>query len=181
VFFKNIETDRLLLKKIDAGDREFIFSQFSDEDINRYLYDAEPLTDIGGADEIIAFYSQPEPRRQQRWILQRKEDGAKMGTCGFHNWNTAEASVEIGYDLKKEFRGKGYMQEALQALIDFAGHSMSVREIRACIYPQNSKSILLAEKLGFVLTGQTRTEIFRDEEYVHHLYSLLTRKTGNSP
>ena len=31
-----------------------------------------PLTDISGADEIIEFYTVPEPRNQNRWIIIRK-------------------------------------------------------------------------------------------------------------
>lgn len=51
MFFCNLETERLILKNIAQEDRNFIFSQFSDDVVNKYLFDAEPLTDIIGADE----------------------------------------------------------------------------------------------------------------------------------
>ena len=171
MFYNNIETDKLLLKNIDNGDREFIFSQFSDDDINKYLFDAEPLTDIREADEIIEFYLKPEPRPQHRWILIRKADGVKIGTCGFHCWEIRNSRVEIGYDLKKEFWGKGYMYETLSKIIEFAKDSMDLKEINACIYTENHKSIRLAEKLGFVLNG-SKYELFRGNEYLHNIYSL---------
>jgi ribosomal-protein-alanine N-acetyltransferase len=174
MFYNNIETDRLLLKNIDNGDREFIFSQFSDDDINKYLFDAEPLTDISGADEIIEFYLEPEPRPQHRWIVIRKADGMKMGTCGFHCWGIKDSRVEIGYDLKKEFWGNGYMYEALNGIIEFAKGSMNIKEINACIYTENHKSISLAEKLGFVLTG-SKYELFRGKKYLHSIYSLTLK------
>ena len=56
MFFKELQTDRLFLKNISSDDRDFIFTVFSNDDVNRYLYDAEPLTDISGADDIINFY-----------------------------------------------------------------------------------------------------------------------------
>ena len=102
MFFKNLETERLILKNIGSDDRDFVFSQFSDEVVTRYLFDAEPLTDIAGADEIITFYIQPEPRAQHRWILINKSDNIKIGTCGFHRWNSNEYKVEVGYDLKED-------------------------------------------------------------------------------
>jgi [ribosomal protein S5]-alanine N-acetyltransferase len=143
--------------------------------VSKYLFDAEPLTDMQGADEIITFYIQPEPRLQHRWIIVRKSDGKKMGTCGFHCWNQKECKVEVGYDLKEEFWGNGYMQEAMKEIIAFAIAEMRIKEIRACIYIDNQKSIRLAEKLGFVLSG-TSYELFRDKEYLHNRYSLyLTR------
>lgn len=61
MLFNDIETEKLFLKNISTDDRDFIFSQFSDNVVNRYLFDTEPLTDVEGADEIINFYIQPEP------------------------------------------------------------------------------------------------------------------------
>ena len=46
IMFVNIETKRLLLKCVDQSDREFIFEEFQNDSINKYLYDEEPMTDI---------------------------------------------------------------------------------------------------------------------------------------
>lgn len=171
MLFKDIETERLLLKNISFEDRDFIFNQFSDDVVNRYLFDAEPLTTIEGADEIINFYIEPEPRLQHRWIIIRKSDGIKMGTCGFHCWNQLDGKVDVGYDLKENFGGKGYMHEAMKAIIAFAIDKMHVKKIGACIYIDNQRSIHLVENLGFVLSGSSY-ELFRDKKYLHNRYSL---------
>lgn len=175
MLFYNLETERLFLKNIEISHSDFIFSQFSDEVVNKYLFDAEPLTDINDADDIITFYIQPEPRLQHRWIIVRKSDEMKMGTCGFHCWNQKDCKVEVGYDLKEEFWGNGYMQEAMKEIIAFAIAEMHIKEIIACIYIDNQRSILLVEKLGFVLSGSS-SEFFRNKEYLHNKYSLyITR------
>lgn len=170
--FTDLETERLYLKNISAQDVDFIFRQFSDDAVNRYLFDAEPLSDLAGAQEILDFYLQPEPRPQHRWILVRKADGRKMGTCGFHCWDREKQTVEVGYDLKEEFWGQGYMREAMKAILSFAARHMNVREIRACIYVDNARSLRLAQSLGFVPSG-LRYEIFRGKKYPHHQYSLF--------
>lgn len=171
MLFNSIETERLLLKNISIDDRIFIFSQFSDEVVNRYLFDAEPLTEIEGADEIINFYIQPEPRMQHRWIIIRKSDGMKMGTCGFHCLNQKDGKVDVGYDLKENFWGNGYMHEALKEIIQFAKDKMNIKEISACIYIDNQRSIHLVENLGFSLSD-TYHENFRGKKYLHNIYSL---------
>lgn len=171
LFFKNLETDRLYLKNIDTTDREFIFSHFSNNVVNRYLYDAEPLTDIEGADEIIEFYIKPEPRNQCRWIIIRKLDNKRLGTCGFHCWDKKLGRVEIGYDLNEEFWGNGYMYEAIKEIINFAKNQMNIIKIDACISKENHKSIKLVEKLGFVLSD-TSVIVFREVKYPHNIYSL---------
>lgn len=172
MFFIELETDRLLLKNISMHDREFILAQFSNSEVNRYLFDSEPLTDAYGADEIIDFYMQPEPRAQHRWILVRKGDEIKIGTCGFHCWDKLNGCCDIGYDLSPDYWGKGYMIETLKVICTFARSVMKVRFINACIYIDNDKSIKLAEKLGFAFTGQIKDEIFRGERYPHKILTL---------
>lgn len=172
MFFKELETDRLYLKNISMDDREFVFEQFSNSEVNRYLFDAEPVADIQDADDIIDFYKQPEPRTHHRWILIRKSDGIKMGTCGFHCWNKLTGSCDIGYDLLPEFWGKGYMIEALKSICEFALSDMSIKHINACIYIDNDRSMHIAEKLGFVFNGQMKDEIFRGIKYPHKILTL---------
>ena len=175
MLFTNIETERLLLKNISPNDREFIFNQFSNDYIIRYLFDAEPVTDINGADDIISFYIEPEPRREHRWILNLKQDARKIGICGFHGWNPNEGIVEIGYDLLEQYTGQGYMNEALKAIIEFAKMRMNIRVINACIHTENTKSINLAIRNGFVLTSATKHEVFRGDKYLHNIYSLVIK------
>ena len=175
MFFENLSTDRLILKNIGNDDRDFIFSLFSDDDVNKYLFDAEPLTNISGADEIISFYLEHEPRNQHRWIIIRKADNYKMGTCGIHCWDRNNGRVDIGYDLKKEFWGCGYMQEAITKIIEFAENKMEIKEINACIYEENIKSKNLVEKFDFKING-SKNVIFRGIEYFHNIYTLYITK-----
>ncbi len=172
MIFTDLETERLHLKSLAPSHREFIYEHFSDHGVNRYLYDAEPLADLQAADEIIAFYTRPEPRSQHRWILIRKSDGAMLGTCGFHYWNQGARVTDVGYDLKEAYQGSGYMREAMEEIIRFARQRMKVTQIRACIYTDNKKSIRLAEKLGFVPSDSDYYEVFRGEKYLHHVYVL---------
>jgi ribosomal-protein-alanine N-acetyltransferase len=111
--FVNIETQRLLLRCIDQSDREFIFEEFQDDFINRYLFDEEPMTEIGQADDLIKFYTFKEPRNQCRWVLINKLDNSRLGTCGFHNWDRDQNKVEIGFELMQQYNGQGYMAEAV--------------------------------------------------------------------
>lgn len=172
MLFNNLETERLLLHNIEISDREFIFSQFSDDVVNRYLFDADPLVDISEADQLINYYTIPEPRLQHRWVIRRKSDNRKIGTCGFHCWDTQNGKVDVGYDLKEKFWGNGYMQEAMKEIIEFSKLEMQVKEISACIYLENEKSIRLVKSFNFTLVG-SYTEVFRGEEYMHNIYSLF--------
>lgn len=169
--FTDIETNRLVLKCIDYSDRDFIFEEFQNDFINRYLYDAEPMTDISQADELIDFYTMVEPRKQNRWVLIDKTTNTKLGTCGFHLWNPDNKEVEIGFELMEQYNGKGYMREAIEAIIEFARHEMKVERINAIVHIKNQKCIKLLEGLRFIKVGEKKTE-FRGQIHLHNRYAL---------
>ena len=85
--FIDLNTDRLFLKCISYDDADFFYKEFSNDDVNRYLYDAEPCTSVNEAKQWIDFYLEVEPRNQHRWIIVLSDTGESIGTCGFHCWN----------------------------------------------------------------------------------------------
>ena len=169
--FVNIETERFLLRCVDQSDRDFIFEEFQNDFINEYLFDEEPMTDIAQADALIEYFNMKEPRNQNRWVLINKPENKKMGTCGFHFWDRKKNRVEIGFELMKQYNGKGYMTEAVDAIIEFARIKMKVNKIIANVYIDNRKCKRLLEKLGFIIVG-TQECIFRGSIYLHDIYEL---------
>lgn len=173
--FIDLATKRLILKNIGYDDTDFFYKQFSDNEVNRYLYDAEPFSSIHEAEKWISFYLHEEPRNQHRWIIILKESNEKIGTCGFHCWNRETGEVEIGYDLQPAHWRKGYSYEALSEIIRFAREEMKVSKIYAHISVDNIASVKTAEKLGFERTGRQYHEVFRGSEYLHDIYCLEMR------
>lgn len=173
MFFKDIETERLLLKGISPDDRGFILRQFSNGEVSRCLYDAEPMRTLADADELIAFCNQPEPRAQHRWIITRKTDGQRLGTCGFHCWDRDTGVCELGYDMYPDYWREGCMTEALTAITDFAKQNMGVTRIEAQIFPDNTASVRTALKQGFKPGDKTVTLVFQGKAYVHDIYELI--------
>ena len=166
----NIETKRMLLKCVDQSDKEFIFEEFQNDFINKYLFDAEPMTNIEQADELIKFYNMKEPRNQNRWVLINNEK-IKIGTCGFHLWDRKKKKVEIGFELLQQYSGKGYMAEAVEAIIEFARINMKVNKIIAIVFIENNSCKRLLEKFGFIIIGKEEC-IFRESMYLHDIYEL---------
>lgn len=56
-----------------------------------------------------------------------KENGEKIGTCGFHRWNRETGEIEVGYDLQPSYWRKGYTTEALTSIMKFAVEEMKVK------------------------------------------------------
>ena len=175
--FSDLETERLWLRQIDMAHKEDIFRQFSSAEVSRYLLDEEPFTSVQEAEGLISWYTEPLPRDHHRWVLLRKADGAFVGTCGFHRWDTDNNIAEIGYDLFPSCWGQGYMNEALNAAIEHGFTAMGLNRIQAFVYPQNQRSARLLQRLGFQKEGVFRDKhLFRGVYYDHLVFSLLRRE-----
>ena len=169
-----IETERLLLKGLDDSDVEFLYKQFSDEYVCRYLYDAEPFGCIEEARRLVEQFGSERSKTINRWIIVEKASGRTIGTCGFHCLDTANCCVEVGYDLQEEQCGKGMMTEALTAILGVAFHGKGLHRIQAFVSVDNLGSCKLLEKLGFTREGIIRDKhFFRGAYYDHYCYSML--------
>ena len=168
-----LQTDRLELRSLMSNDLNFIFQHFSDPEINRYLLDEEPVQTMEQAQEIIDFYVPPR-NSYNRWVITLKPNMTPIGTCGFHKWDQRNHHAEIGYDLGTAHWGKGYMTEALQAALLYGFGKMELNRIEAIVYPENTASLRLLERLGFQKEGLLRQSFRHGEIYFDHfLLSLL--------
>lgn len=172
MFYQNIETDRLLMRNISYEDRAFILREFSDKYINEFLFDEEPMTSIDEADALIDFYTIGEPKDRHRWIIIDKSKGEKLGTCGFHCLNESDGTVDIGYELMRDYWGMGYMTEALTAILSSYLPKLRISKVFAHIAVGNVRSERLVERLGFVRSGENETLSLRGKEYLHNIWVL---------
>ncbi|CDQ17780.1 ribosomal-protein-alanine N-acetyltransferase [Halobacillus karajensis] len=178
MYFPQMETQRLWLVNINHNHTNFILKHFSDEKVTQYLYDEEDLTNYSQAVALVDWFSQPEQKRYNRWVIESKESGRfPMGTCGFHQWDQHNHIAEVGYDLYPDYWGKGYMKEALTAVIHSGFENMHLNRIHAYVAVKNTRSAGLLERLGFQCEGVYRDKHhYRGEFYDHYIYSLLRRE-----
>jgi len=65
------------------------------------------------------------------WLIQIKEDGFGAGMVGFKGVPNQDGEVEIGYGIDPQYRGRGFMTEAVHALIAWAFQHPQCRSVIA--------------------------------------------------
>ena len=75
------------------------------------------------------------------------------GIVGYKGPPDGAGTVEVGYSILPERRGRGLAEEAVQALIDRAFERPDVQRVVAETLPALTASIRVLEKLGFVPAG----------------------------
>ena len=106
--------------------------------------------------------------------LERKEDGALIGACTLFALSAQSRRAELGYALASRDWGHGYMNEALEALLDFGFRELVLNRVEADIDPRNVASARSLERLGFEFEGFLRERwIVGDEVSDTAMYGLL--------
>ena len=85
------------------------------------------------------------------WMIEDK-DGARIGDLSFKGRGD-DGSVEIGYGISEEYRGKGFASEAVDAAVRWALGQPGVERVEAETEPDNRASQRVLQKCGFVPTG----------------------------
>jgi ribosomal-protein-alanine N-acetyltransferase len=179
--YPKLETRRLLLRQMDENDTAEVLNLFSSQDITRFM-DISPLSSLDEAKEIIEWGNQQfEKFKGFRLGIIHKENCMLIGTCGINEWVQLRGNrAEIGYDLLKAYWGKGYMREALNALLDYAFEQLQVHRIEAMVDPLNTRSQRLLEKMGFTKEGTLRDYAYWKGEFQSEsVYSMLEHEWKN--
>jgi [ribosomal protein S5]-alanine N-acetyltransferase len=151
-----ITATRVSLRWLTDADVSALFSIFSDAEVMRY-WSSLPLADIEGAYKLLAdIRSYFKQRTLFQWGIARHTDNHIIGTCTLFNFDIANRRAELGYALAREHWGKGYMQEALRALLGFYFDNLNMHRIEADVDPRNVSSVKTLERLGFQREGYLR-------------------------
>lgn len=106
-----------------------------------------------------------------------KNPEALLGTCSLFNIYPQCRRADLGYGIAREHWRKGYMREAVGALISCAFGELGLNRLEADIDPRNRASAASLEKLGFTREGLLRERwVVGAEVSDSALYGLLARE-----
>ncbi|HET9821672.1 MAG TPA: GNAT family N-acetyltransferase [Burkholderiaceae bacterium] len=78
-------------------------------------------------------------------------------------------SAMLGYAIDAAHEGRGLMREALQAALAHAFGPLGLHRVQANARPENTRSLALLARLGFVREGLARDYLFIDGAWRDHV------------
>lgn len=174
--FPVIETERLVLRKIEDKDAEIFFRLYSDIKVMRY-FGREMFTNFEQAvDKVNLEKSAFDNKEAVRWAVTLKPSDQMIGSGGFWKINKEHFRAEIGYDLLPQYHRRGIMTEAVKAMIDFGFNRMKLHSIEANTDPENTASNRMLEKLGFILEGKFSENFFFNGKFLDtYTFSIINK------
>lgn len=171
--FPILETERLTLVEIKQEHLKDIFTLFGDEAVTRFYNLNTLLHEQEGQKILDWFSSRYKERLGIRWGIAIKGKTEIIGTIGFNNF-TRSHRANIGFDLQSPYWNKGYITEALRAVIDFGFNKLDINRIEAEVMPGNIMSEKVLMKTGFTNEGTLRQWMMWNGKYFDmKMYSLL--------
>ena len=152
-----LETARFGLRPLAETDRCDLFAHLADPATVERM-DIEPLSDLAGADAIIAWAVRLLAAGQGvRWAI-RDHAGGFVGTVGFNALIRERASRgELAYDVVRARWRQGVMAEVMPATLSYGYDELGLRRIEALVTPGNRASAALLER--FASTARRRSAI----------------------
>jgi [ribosomal protein S5]-alanine N-acetyltransferase len=151
-----LQTPRLSLRPLKLGDAENLLSMHADRE-NMQFSNGLPWTAIEQAHDLI--------QSSKAWLVSgrhlclgiaSRETDEVFGTCTLFDIDSGSRRGELGFILSSQQRNKGYMTEALRALLLHAFDGLNLNRVEADTDPMNAQAIKLLEALGFQREGLLR-------------------------
>ena len=143
-----LETGRLVLRRFVLEDAAFVVDLVNDPAWIANIGDRGVRTlDDARAYMKRAMLAQYDEHGFGMWLVELKEKGKPIGTCGLVKRKGLD-DVDIGFAFLPHFRNQGYAREAAAAVLDHARKDLALHRIVAIVTPSNERSIKLLEALG---------------------------------
>jgi RimJ/RimL family protein N-acetyltransferase len=151
---KSLKTERLRLRKAKLSDAEAIFRQYAqDAEVTKYV-SWSAHKDIEETREYVRMCLLAwDVGKAFHWVIERNEDKQAIGMIIAR---VAGEKWELGYVLARVYWGRGYMTEALKALIAWALKQKDIYRIWAVCDVDNIASARVMEKAGLWREGTLR-------------------------
>jgi RimJ/RimL family protein N-acetyltransferase len=154
--FPDLATPRLAMRETREADVDVEYAMRTDLVVMRF-WSSPPVREISEArDAVHRAQGYFASREGIRWVLTLEGDDRMIGSVGLFNFHEQNRLAEIGYALAREHWGRGYMNEALVAVIDWGFGPFGLRRIEADTHPDNTASVKTLERLGFAREGLLR-------------------------
>lgn len=174
-----LETERLVLKVLDESyaapildyylrNRGFLerWEPARPEGFYTLAYHREVLR--------VELHRMNENSMVKLWIFTKEDPLRPIGAVALNNitWGCF-LSCHLGYKLDQAEVNKGYMTEAVRAVVEFAFNALLLHRIEANIIPTNYPSLRVVAKLGFYQEGIARKYLKINGSWCDHVHMVL--------
>jgi RimJ/RimL family protein N-acetyltransferase len=103
--------------------------------------------------------AQPEAVRFGIWVMLERETNTVVGDVGFFGPPGSDGSVEIGFSVVPDRRGRGYATEAVREMVEWVRAQPGVSAVVARCEKGNEPSVRTLARTGFLRDGLAGAQV----------------------
>ncbi|WP_304196340.1 GNAT family N-acetyltransferase [Flavobacterium alvei] len=172
--FPNLETERLLLRRVVNEDVEQIFALRSDKEVMKYIPRPLVKTNEDALAHIAMIDEKIDNNEGVNWAITLKNNDKLIGIIGLYRIKPEHFRAEIGYMLLPEYHGKGIVSEAINEVVKYGFDVIKLHSIEAIIDPENFASEKVLQKNGFVKEAHLKENEYYEGKFLDTvIYSII--------
>lgn len=175
-----LKTQRTRLIPLEESNAHLIYQYYLDNLDHLYTWD-DPASANAFSLETWQTYAdwaleQYHENQQIEFIITNPEQIEMLALCSFNSIRTAPfSSCELGFSIALKHQGKGMMFEVLERAIAYIFESTDIHRIIATYHPDNLRSAVLLERLGFEQEGLAKSYKNVGDSREDHMITALIK------
>lgn len=161
-----IQTERLLLREINASDLADVHEYASDPLVSRFEFWGPNTPDV--TENVVQGWL----TQQQQWPREEVNLGVEavsvhklIGVITLRMKDDANRGADFGFAFNRRYWNQGYATEAARAVIDAAFRMLNVHRVWAGCDTRNIGSYRVMEKLGMRREAHLRKDVWQKGEW----------------
>lgn len=145
------QTPRLTLRDLCSGDLHALLAISGDENVQRMMEGYLPAneSDLGEWLAGTIQHNEQQPRLSHNCAIVLKDTGQVIGWIGFGvPEEPAQGSFDFGYAMNQAFENRGYMTEAVRAMLAYCFDTLGAESVSAYHMDFNPASGRVMQKAG---------------------------------
>ena len=174
--FKNLETERLLLRRVSIDDLNEIIELRGNPETMKFIPRPLVKTEEDALNHFKMIDEKIEKNEGINWAITVKGNPKLIGIIGHYRIQPENHRCEIGYMILPQYNGQGIVTEAIKAVLEYGFEDMNMHSIEAVIDPDNIASERVLQKNGFVKEAHILENEYYDGKFWDTvIYSILKR------
>jgi len=174
--FKNLETERLLLRRVSIDDLNEILELRGNPETMKFIPRPLVKTEEDALNHFKMIDEKIEKNEGINWAITVKGNPKLIGIIGHYRIQPENHRCEIGYMILSQYNGQGIVTEAIKAVLEYGFEDMNMHSIEAVIDPDNIASERVLQKNGFVKEAHLLENEYYDGKFWDTvIYSILKR------
>lgn len=179
-----VSGERVVLRPIERADLVRLWELLEDLEVAA-LADGGPVVLAPLARWQASFEQQAADPSKDRISFAIEVEGQLIGQAGLHRIDHFNQRCELGIALGKDHWGKGFGQDAVRTLVDYAFSYLNVNRVSLQVLADDARAIGAYRKAGFVEEGRLRQQTwlrgrFHDELLMSVLREDRENRTGRT-